>query len=83
MLTSRIDHVAAALHPGASHHVTTISILAAFVAINTVMYAGLALVKMLPRIRLGAMLQRSYVRSETRSIYPADHGWSPRRDSGR
>lgn len=61
--------------PLVTDHVTTVSILAAFVALNTMLYVGLALIKMTPRIRLGRRLRRSYVRAETRSIHPAA-GWT-------
>lgn len=62
-------HAAAPHPPSVADHVTTVSILAAFVAINTMFYVGLALIRMTPRIRLG--LRRRYVRAETRSIHPA------------
>jgi len=55
-------------------HATTMNVLAAFVAINTLMYVGLAIIKMLPRPRLGRRFQRPYERAETRSIHPA-MGW--------
>jgi len=46
------------------------AVLAAFVAINTVMYVALAIAKTLPRIHLRDHLPRRYQRSETRSIHP-------------
>lgn len=46
------------------------AVLAAFVAINTVMYVALAVAKTLPRIHLSEHLSRRYRRSETRSIHP-------------
>jgi len=49
-----------------------IDVLAAFVAINTLMYVCLALAKMLPRLRVPKALRRPYARSETRSIHPTD-----------
>ncbi|WP_314035697.1 hypothetical protein [Dietzia sp. CH92] len=48
------------------------AVLAAFVAINTVMYVTLAVTKTLPKIHVRDLLPRTYVRSETRSIHP-DH----------
>lgn len=45
-------------------------VLAAFVALNTVMYVSLAIAKMLPTVRLSDLSPRNYRRSETRSIYP-------------
>lgn len=44
--------------------------LATFVAINTVMYAVLAIGKILPRVYLGDLLPGQRRRRETRSIYP-------------
>ena len=46
------------------------AILATFVAINTVMYAALAIAKILPRVYLGDLLPGQRRRFETRSIYP-------------
>ncbi|WP_153504309.1 hypothetical protein [Cumulibacter manganitolerans] len=46
------------------------SVLAAFVAINTVMYVALAIAKVLPKVYPRDWLPRRYTRSETRSIYP-------------
>lgn len=48
------------------------AVLAAFVAVNTVMYVALAVAKTLPRIYLREFLPRRYRRSETRSIHPED-----------
>ena len=44
--------------------------LATFVAINTVMYAALAIGKIMPRIYLGDLIPGRRRRLETRSIYP-------------
>ncbi len=46
------------------------SVLAAFVAVNTVMYVALAVAKILPKIHPRDWLPRTYVRGQTRSIYP-------------
>lgn len=46
------------------------AILATFVAINTVMYAALAIAKILPRVYVGDLLPGQRRRLETRSIYP-------------
>lgn len=46
------------------------AILAAFVAINTVVYLSLAIAKSLPKIYVGDHLPRNYRRAETRSIHP-------------
>ena len=46
------------------------AVLAAFVAINTVMYVALALAKLLPRVHLTDLVMPRNRRSETRSIHP-------------
>lgn len=46
------------------------SVFAAFVAINTVIYVVLAVVKMLPRVHLSDFLPGRNRRAEERSIYP-------------
>jgi hypothetical protein len=46
------------------------AVLAAFVAINTVMYGALALGKLLPKLYLSDWVHARDQRSETRSIYP-------------
>ena len=45
-------------------------VLAAFVALNTVMYVALAISKALPKVYVGDWVPRRYQRGETRSIYP-------------
>lgn len=47
-------------------------VLAAFVAINTVVYVSLAVAKALPKIYVGDHVRREYERAETRSIHPDD-----------
>jgi biofilm PGA synthesis N-glycosyltransferase PgaC len=46
------------------------AVLAALVAINTVMYAVMAVAKILPKVYLSNFLHRSNRRAETRSIHP-------------
>jgi hypothetical protein len=46
-------------------------VMAAFVAMNTVMYAALAVAKVLPKVQLPDL--RRGQRSEPRGIYPAGH----------
>ena len=46
------------------------AILAAFVAVNTVMYAALAIGKIVPMVHLADFLPGRRRRGETRSIYP-------------
>ncbi|MCD9197025.1 hypothetical protein [Aeromicrobium wangtongii] len=49
-----------------------VAILAAFVAINTLVYGALALAKILPKIYVSDLLHRKRRRLETRSIHPDD-----------
>lgn len=49
-------------------------VLAAFVALNTVMYLALAVAKTLPKIYASDLLTRNNTRSQTRSIYPDEPG---------
>ncbi|MDJ0377570.1 hypothetical protein QMF22_08675 [Cryobacterium sp. PH31-L1] len=58
------------LLPGSVLQSDFFAILATFVAINTVMYAALAIAKILPRVYLGDLLPGQRRRHETRSIYP-------------
>lgn len=52
------------------------AILAAFVAINTVMYAALAVAKILPKVYRSDWFSRPNQRSQSRSIYPDAPGLS-------
>jgi len=56
--------------PEVASHPMILDVLAAFVAINTLMYMCLAIVKMLPQLHLPKFLRRPYSRAETRSIFP-------------
>lgn len=47
-------------------------VLAAFVALNTVMYVALAVAKMLPKVYVSDWVGGRGRRSQTRSIYPED-----------
>lgn len=58
------------LFPESILHTPGFAVMATFVAINTVMYAALAVAKILPKLHRPAWLRRSHERSETRSIYP-------------
>jgi hypothetical protein len=58
------------LYPDASSAPGWLAVLAAFVAINAVMYCVLAVAKTMPKVYLGDFLRRSGHRSESRSIYP-------------
>lgn len=46
--------------------------LSIFVAINTVLYLTLAIIKLLPKAYLSDWINQRNRRSETRSIYPED-----------
>ncbi|SEM73879.1 MULTISPECIES: hypothetical protein [Cryobacterium] len=59
------------LLPGSVLQSDFFAILATFVAINTVMYAALAIAKILPRVYLSDVMPGQKRRLETRSIYPA------------
>ncbi len=60
------------LFPESVLHSELFAVLAAFVAINTVMYAALAAAKVLPKIYPSDWTRGRNRRTETRSIYPAD-----------
>lgn len=58
------------LFPESTLHTDAFSVLAAFVAINTVMYVALAVSKMLPKVYVGDWIRRSNRRFQTRNIHP-------------
>lgn len=58
------------LFPEATLQSELFAILAAFVAINTVMYVALAIAKILPKVYLNDWIRRRHHRAETRSIDP-------------
>ncbi|MFD1211260.1 hypothetical protein ACFQ36_04310 [Arthrobacter sp. GCM10027362] len=58
------------LLPESILHSELFAVLAAFVAINTVMYAALAVAKILPKLYPAGWIRRHNQRSETRSIHP-------------
>lgn len=62
------------LLPEAVLHTSLFAILAAFVAINTVIYASLALANVLPKIYPTDWVTDRNRRTETRSIYPDTKG---------
>ena len=77
-----------ALLPESVLHSGIFAVLAAFVAINTVMYAALATAKILPKVYPTDWVRPRNRRSETRSIYPdtsseeiEDPGWQERRST--
>ena len=58
------------LFPESLLHSQWFAVLATFVAINTVMYAALALAKILPKVHPSDWIRTRNERSETRSIHP-------------
>jgi len=72
MITTAIGPIVPAgiLLPESVLHTNLFAILAAFVAINTVIYASLALANVLPKIYPTDWVTDRNRRTETRSIYP-------------
>jgi hypothetical protein len=71
MLTSAELHLAdGLLLAETTVHTGWFAVLAAFVAINTVMYGALALAKILPKVYLSDWTGGRDRRAESRSIYP-------------
>lgn len=58
------------LLPEAVLHSHLFAVLAAFVAVNTVIYGALALEKLLPKLYAADWVRRRTQRAESRSIYP-------------
>ena len=56
--------------PESTLQTETVAVLAAFVAINTVMYGALAVAKMLPKIFVADWFTDRHRRAESRSIHP-------------
>ena len=56
--------------PESTLHSDTFAVLAAFVAINTVMYVALAVAKMLPKVYIADWFTARHRRAESRSIQP-------------
>jgi hypothetical protein len=65
-----IAHVVWSVLPSSILDTEWFGILAAFVAINTIMYASVTVAKLLPRVNPSVWRRDSYQRAETRSIYP-------------
>lgn len=60
------------LIPESALHHSEFAILAAFVAVNTLIYGALAFAKILPKVHFSDLLHAKRRRSETRSIHPDD-----------
>lgn len=65
-------HLWGILLPESTLREEAFAVLAAFVAINTVVYVTLAVAKMLPKLYLSDWVHGRNRRSETRSIRPDD-----------
>jgi len=64
--------------PQSIMHTSWFAALSMFVAINTVLYLTLAIIKLLPKAYLSDWVDRRNRRSESRSIYPDDEGRAQR-----
>lgn len=58
------------LLPESVLHSRPVALLAAFVALNTVLYVALSIAKALPKLYVDDYRPRRYERGETRSIFP-------------
>jgi hypothetical protein len=65
--------LAAALLPESILHTHWFSVLANFVAINTILYVSLSIFKIMPKLYRNDIVKHHRPRSETRSIYPNGH----------
>ncbi|WP_148574915.1 hypothetical protein [Nocardioides caldifontis] len=66
--------------PESVMHSGPFAILATFVAINTMMYAALAVGKLLPKVYVSDALHRRVQRDDDRSIYPPPSQHAPHDD---
>ena len=55
-------------------HTEWYAVLSVFVAVNTVLYLTLAIIKLLPKVYVSDWVNHRNRRSETRSIYPDADG---------
>ena len=60
--------------PQSIMHTSWFAVLSMFVAINTVLYLTLAIIKLLPKAYLSDWVDQRNRRAESRSIYPDDEG---------
>ncbi len=60
--------------PESTLHTPWFAVLSVFVAINTVLYLTLAIIKLLPKAYLSDWVDQRNRRAESRSIYPGDEG---------
>ena len=74
---SAVHTFAGVLLPEAIMHSQWFAVLTTFVAVNTVLYLTLAIIKIFPKLYLSDWVVSHGRRSETRSIYPAPEEASP------
>lgn len=66
--------LAGMLLPTSVMHTQWFAVLSVFVAVNTVLYLTLAIIKLLPKAYLSDWVSQRNRRAETRSIYPEPEG---------
>lgn len=71
---SAVLAVVASILPSDLMHTRWFAVLTTFVAVNTVLYLTLAIIKILPKAYVSDWIDRRNRRSETRSIYPEVDG---------
>jgi hypothetical protein len=62
--------LAGILFPESLMHTEWYAVLSVFVAVNTVLYLTLAIIKLLPKLYMNDWVNHRNRRAETRSIYP-------------
>ena len=71
---NHIRLLAGVVLPESLMHTQWFAVLSVFVAINTVLYLTLAIIKLLPKAYLSDWIDQRNRRVETRSIYPENDG---------
>jgi hypothetical protein len=66
--------LAGLVFPESLMHTEWYAVLSVFVAVNTVLYLTLAIIKLLPKVYVGDWVNHRNRRAETRSIYPDADG---------
>ena len=69
-----IGLVGGILLPASAMHSQWFDVLSVFVAVNTVLYLTLAIIKLLPKAYLSDWVNQRNRRGESRSIYPDSDG---------
>jgi hypothetical protein len=73
-----VAFLASILLPENIMHSQWFAVLSVFVAVNTVLYLTLAVIKLLPKAYLSDWVDQRNRRAETRSIYPDSEGGAQR-----